>query len=100
MNKGIFREESGIEESEGFRWAHSEDLEVTSHIFHHNSIVELEIKMDETCFLSWFFVDFEIFLLPTLADPADISNGTCGLLAIVVGYDIDRMDPLDESSSY
>ena len=56
--------------------------------------------MDETCFLSWLFVDFEIFLLPTLADPANISDGTCGLLAIVVGDDIDRMDPLEESGSY
>lgn len=100
MGEGIFGEKSGVEEGEGFRRAHSEDLEVASHIFHHDSIVELEIEVDETCLLSWFFIDFEIFLLPPLADPANISDGAGWLLTIVVGDDIDRMYPLNESGSY
>ena len=55
--------------------------------------------MDETCLLSWLFIDFEIFLFPALADPANISNRTCRLLAIVIGDNIDRMYPLNEPGS-
>jgi len=56
---------------------------------HQHSIVQFKIKVQEASFLVRFLVNFEIFLRPPLANPANIASIALYLSVIIIRYYVD-----------
>lgn len=86
---------------DGFQWTHPKQLVMRALITHWNSIICLKIEMNEASLFAISFRDFEVFLLPALADPANalIIHRIIRRMGVAIFDDIDRRYPLDETST-
>lgn len=85
----------------GFQWTHPKQLVMRALITHWNSIICLKIEMYEASLLAISFCDFEVFLLPAFADPANalIIHRIIRCMGVAIFDDIDRRYSLDETST-
>lgn len=85
----------------GLQWTHSQQLIVRSFVAHWDSVVCLEIEVNEASFFSFALGYSEVLLLPTFTNPADalVVHRLIGCMSVAVFDDVDRRYPLHKASA-